>query len=146
MDASNFAITLPSELRMLSVARSFVEAVCEACRLDRGTSHALIIVTGEAFSNVIRHAHVNQPDRQMEIRLQVTADSVTLTFIDQGPPFDLESVPVLPPGELRIGGRGVYLMRTLMDELSCEPCPSGDPGNVLKMVKRCFTRDSRECG
>ncbi|MSU77316.1 MAG: ATP-binding protein [Gemmataceae bacterium] len=146
MDASTFSITLPSQLRMLSVARSFVDAVCQACRLDRGTSHALIIVTGEAFSNVIRHAHENQPGRQIEIQLQILADTVVLTFIDQGAPFDLNAVPMLPPGELRIGGRGVYLMRTLMDELSCGPCPSGERGNILRMVKRCHAGDARACG
>ena len=146
MDASTFSITLPSELRMLSVARSFVEAVCQACRLDCPTSRALIIVTGEALSNVVRHAHENKPGRQIEIQLQILADSVVLTFIDQGPPFDFEAVPELPPGELRIGGRGVYLMRTLMDEISCKPCSSGERGNVLRMVKHCFGSDVRACG
>jgi anti-sigma regulatory factor (Ser/Thr protein kinase) len=40
------------------------------------------------------------------------------------------------PGELRIGGRGVFLMRALMDEVSCEPCIPGQRGNTLRLVKR----------
>jgi anti-sigma regulatory factor (Ser/Thr protein kinase) len=40
---------------------------------------------------------------------------------------------------LRIGGRGVFLMRALMDELSCQP--RGEGGNTLRMFKRC-TRPS----
>ena len=44
-------------------------------------------------------------------------------------------MPHLDPAEVRIGGRGVFLMRKLMDELSCQP--RGERGNTLRMVKRC---------
>ena len=143
MNGPHFSLALPSELRMLSVARSFVEAICQAYRLDRSTTHALVIVTGEAVTNIVRHAHQNRPDSKMELHLEILDGSVVITFHDEGEPFDLDSVPALPPGELRIGGRGVYLMRTLMDELTCAPRGVGS-GNVLRMVKRCEAM--RECG
>jgi anti-sigma regulatory factor (Ser/Thr protein kinase) len=44
-------------------------------------------------------------------------------------------VPHLDPGEVRVGGRGIFLMRQLMDELSSQPRSQG--GNILRMVKRC---------
>ena len=144
MDGPTVSLALPSELRMLSVARCFVEAVCQAYRMDRTTTHALVIVTGEAITNIVRHAHQNRPGTQMEMHLQISADVVVITFQDEGEPFDLASVPALPPGELRIGGRGIYLMRTLMDELTCQPRGPGQPGNVLRMTKR--REAMRECG
>jgi serine/threonine-protein kinase RsbW len=144
MDGPTFSLTLPSELRMLSVARGFVEAVCQAYQLDRATTHALVIVTGEAVTNIVRHAHQNRRGAQMEMQLRIMSDAVEMTFQDEGDPFDLASVPELPPGELRIGGRGIYLMRTLMDELTSEP---RQPGNRLRMVKRCPAGGSmRDCG
>jgi len=139
MDCPAFLLTLPSEPRMLSVARTFVEAVCQAHHLDRNLVHTLVLVTGEAFTNIVRHAHRNVPQAQLEIRLQIIADTVAITFQDQGAPFDLSAVPELAPGELRIGGRGIYLMRTLMDELTCQPRP-GQCGNTLRMVKRLTAR------
>jgi anti-sigma regulatory factor (Ser/Thr protein kinase) len=39
---------------------------------------------------------------------------------------------------MRVGGRGIFLMRTLMDELSCEP--RTPRGNRLRMVRRCRVR------
>jgi anti-sigma regulatory factor (Ser/Thr protein kinase) len=146
MDGATFSLSLPSELRMLSVARGFVEAVCQAYRLDRATTHALVIATGEALTNIVRHAHQDRPGSQIDIRLQILPDVAVLTFRDQGEPFDLASVPQLPPGELRIGGRGIYLMRTLMDELTCEPAGQGHGGNVTRMVKRRGADEQRECG
>ena len=62
-------------------------------------------------------------------------DGIALSFLDQGQPFDIASVPQLPPGELRIGGRGVFLLRTLMDEVACQP-RSDRPGNALRLFKR----------
>lgn len=139
MDRPAFTLTLPSEPRMLSVARAFVEAVCQAHQLERSLVHSLVLVTGEAFTNIIRHAHRNVAHAQMAIRVQFHADAIALTFEDQGAPFDIDAVPDLNPSELRIGGRGIYLMRTLMDELTCQPRP-GQAGNVLRMVKRLQNR------
>ncbi len=41
-DARVFSLTLPSDPRVLSVARTFVEAVGQACLLDRAVIHALV--------------------------------------------------------------------------------------------------------
>lgn len=144
MDCRTFSLTLPSESRMLSVARGFVEAVCQAYKLDRTVTHALVIVTGEAITNIVRHAHQNRSDAQMEMHLRIMPEAVEIVFQDEGEPFDLAAVPALPPGELRIGGRGIYLMRALMDELTSQPCENG---NVLRMVKRCAAGGAmRDCG
>src|SRR5260370_37197358 len=108
---------------MLSVARTFVEAVCQAHHFERNLVHALVLVTGEAFTNIVRHAHRNVPQAQMEIRLQILPDALALTFQDQGAPFDLSAVPELAPGGLRIGGRGIYLIPPPREELTCRPRP-----------------------
>ena len=135
MNRPIFALTLPSDLRMLSVARTFVEAVCQACNLERAYLHALVLATGEAVTNIVRHAHRGLAQAEMQIHVEVRADGVVLDFLDQGQPFDIAAVPQLPPGELRIGGRGVFLLRTLMDEINCQP-RADQPGNQLRLFKR----------
>ena len=134
MDRPTFTLTLPSDPRMLTVARSFVEAVCQACDLDRPLRHALVMATGEAVTNIVRHAHRDLPHAELAMQVHITSSEVVLTFLDQGAPFDLSRVPQLPPGEVRVGGRGVYMLRALMDDVSC--APRGDQGNVLRLVKR----------
>jgi serine/threonine-protein kinase RsbW len=138
-------LTLPSNLRVLSLARAFIEAVCQVCELDRSTTHAIVLATGEAVSNIIRHAHHDRPEAQLQVQCYLHPDAVEILLYDEGAPFDIVGVPHLDPGELRLGGRGVYLMRALMDELSCRPREGG--GNVLRMVKRRRDHsDLRECG
>ena len=130
-----FTLTIPSDLTLLPLARGFVEAMCRYHRLDRCTTDAIVVATSEAVSNVMRHAHRDRPDATVQIQYYAGREAVEILLLDEGEPFDLDAVPALLPGEIRIGGRGVFLMRTLMDELSCQR--RGDSGNALRMVKRC---------
>jgi serine/threonine-protein kinase RsbW len=136
-----WTLTLPSDLRLLSIARRFVEGVCEVGGLSPAETDAVILAMHEAASNVIRHAHQHLPAAQLQIQCFLNADSLEIRVLDEGEPFDLAAVPHLDPAELRIGGRGIFLMRTLMDELSCQP--RGERGNTLRMVKRCC-RDAKQ--
>jgi serine/threonine-protein kinase RsbW len=126
-------LTITSDLRLLAVARSFIESICHAGRLNDSTTDAIILALHEAASNVIRHAHRDLPGASLQIACELNDERLEIHLRDEGLPFDLQSVPSLNPGEVRLGGRGVFLMRTLMDELTCEPLP--DRGNHLRMVK-----------
>jgi serine/threonine-protein kinase RsbW len=130
-----WTLTLPSDLRLLPLARAFVEAICQVAGFDDKATNAIVLATDEATNNVIRHAHRGQPDAPLQIQCFFRPDGLEILLIDQGAPFDLAAVPHLDPSEERIGGRGVFLMRALMDELSCQP--RGERGNMLRMVKRC---------
>src|SRR5262245_30732681 len=145
MPSPRYALTIPSDVRLVSLARAFVEGVCQACRLEGSVRHAVVLAAGEAVSNIIRHAHRDCPGETLQIQCWPAADSLEIHFLDEGEPFDLEAVPSLDPAELRVGGRGVFLMRTLMDEVSCQP--RGRRGNLLRMVKRWTPPvPVRECG
>jgi serine/threonine-protein kinase RsbW len=129
---------------MVPVARSFIEAACQVTGLDRATTYAVVLAASEAVTNVIRHAHRDRPAAQLQIQCHLGLESVEVLFLDEGEPFDLDAVPNLDPCELRMGGRGVYLMRKLMDELTCSP--RGEGGNVLRMLKRRQTQPARDAG
>jgi serine/threonine-protein kinase RsbW len=132
--ASPWTLTIPSDLNLLALARTFVEAACQAAGCDEKTTHAIVMATDEATNNVMRHAHRDHPEKPIQIQYLPGPDRIEVRLIDEGAPFDLAAVPHLDPSELRVGGRGVFLMRTLMDELSC--LPRGPWGNTLRMVKR----------
>jgi serine/threonine-protein kinase RsbW len=135
--AAPWTLTIPSDLRLLALARAFVEGVCQVAGLDESATTAVVMAADEATNNVMRHAHRGQPEALLQIQCLVRADSVEIRVLDEGAPFDLAAVPYLDPSELRVGGRGVFLMRTLMDELSCQVRDDlgGERGNTLRMVK-----------
>jgi serine/threonine-protein kinase RsbW len=125
---------MASDLHLLPLARSFIEAVCQVAGFDEVFTHAVVLATDEATNNVIRHAHRGQPRAAVRIQCFLVPDGIEIQVHDEGAPFDLGAVPNLDPAEIRSGGRGVFLMRTVMDEVSCQP--RNDGGNTLRMVKR----------
>jgi serine/threonine-protein kinase RsbW len=131
---STFTLTLPSDLRYVAIARSFVESVCEAANLDAGVISAVVLATNEAANNVVRHAHRDQPDAAWQLSLCLDDASIEIMVLDEGDRFDLNAVPRLDPTELRVGGRGIFLIRSIMDEVVC--LPRDGRGNTLRMVKR----------
>jgi serine/threonine-protein kinase RsbW len=137
-------LTIASDLGMLALVRSFVEGICQVAGFDEKTTHAIVLATDEATNNIMRHAHRGHPEATIQIQCFLHPDGMEIRLLDEGAPFDLSSVPHLNPAELRVGGRGVYLMRALMDELSCQPRHDlgGARGNTLRMVKRCRPRPS----
>jgi serine/threonine-protein kinase RsbW len=134
-DCPPLTLVLPSDLCFLSVARAFVEAVCRAGGIGENDTNAIILATHEAANNIMRHAYHDRPAALLQIQCRYRPEGLEVCLLDDGAPFDVATVPDLDPGELRVGGRGVFLMRALMDELSC--APRGDRGNVLRMFKRC---------
>ena len=134
LDPAPWSLTIPSDLRLLALARAFVEAICQVAGFDEHETHAIVLATDEATNNAMRHAHADRPAAPLQIQCLIRPDGVEIRIHDEGAPFDLDAVEPLDPAECRAGGRGVFLMRKLMDELTCEPRPEG--GNTLRMVKR----------
>lgn len=132
-NCSPLTLCLPSDPCMLKVARAFVETTCHLGSLDDRATYAVVMACGEAFSNIVRHAHRDIPNATLQIQCLLTNDGIEIQFHDMGQPFDIQSVPEFDPTELRIGGRGVYMMRKLMDRLVS--CQREGGGNTLLMFK-----------
>lgn len=128
-----FTLILPSDPKLLPLARAFIEGVCQYCHCEPCFSESVQLAVHEALQNAIRHAHGDHSDAVLEIHAVPRDDGLEICLLDDGEPFDVSGVPHLDPGEMRLGGRGVYMMRRLVDELQSEP--RQPRGNVLRMVK-----------
>ncbi len=76
------------------------------------------------------------PYRQRRVHVRATVDRHSATFVirDEGPGFDVSRLDQLIDSEdlMRIGGRGLLLIRTFMDEVKYN-----STGNEITLVKRC---------
>src|SRR3954447_16955482 len=111
-----FTLILPSDLKLLPLARAFVEGICQYCHCDPCFAESIQLALHEALQNAIRHAHGNRGEATLEIQALPRDDGLELRLLDDGDPFDVSGVPHFDPGEMRPGGRGVYMMRRLVDE------------------------------
>ena len=76
----------------------------------------------EALRNAMIHGNKRDPDKRVTIETRVTDDAVIICVEDEGGGFDPKSLPdpTLNENLLKEGGRGVYLIEHLMDEMKYE--------------------------
>ncbi|MFQ5953081.1 MAG: ATP-binding protein [Candidatus Omnitrophota bacterium] len=87
----------------------------------------------EALRNAMIHGNKNDPDKVVRIETEVTREMIIITVEDEGDGFDPKSLPdpTLDENLLKEGGRGVYLINHLMDEVEYE-----NGGRKVVMKKR----------
>ncbi len=133
-------IKVPNQTRYLSLIGRIGEDLAlqlEGFKGDReDLANQLNVVLTEAMVNAIRHANAADPDKQVDIRITIGDNELLLQVFDQGQGFDLNSIqdPDFNDEELlETGGRGIYIMRALMDSVVYRKIPGG---NVLEIRKR----------
>jgi len=87
----------------------------------------------EAITNAIVHGNRSAPDKKVSIQIYVSPNRFRIRVRDEGEGFDLARVANPTQGEalLRPSGRGVYLMRSIMDVVEFK-----DGGRVVELEKR----------
>jgi serine/threonine-protein kinase RsbW len=126
-------LTVPGDVRVLALVRRAVESVAQLAGLSKKAAYESVLAVSEACANVIEHGYDSQPGHSLSVACRPTEQGLEVRIRDQGKPFDLSAVPHLPPDALREGGRGVFLIRQLMDEVSSS---SDAAGNELRLFKR----------
>lgn len=87
----------------------------------------------EALTNAIRHGNLHDPKKQVEVEIRQKDTGLICVVSDQGSGFNVDEVPDPLNSEnlLNTGGRGVFLIREMADEVSYE-----DSGRKVQMVFR----------
>jgi anti-sigma regulatory factor (Ser/Thr protein kinase) len=97
-----------------------VEAFCRAHGLAIETTLEVRLVAEEVLTNFVKYARAEGQDSVMALRLSASNGSIRLEFRDDGVPFNpLEArLPDLtsPPEERGVGGLGILLVNTLVDD------------------------------
>lgn len=90
----------------------------------------------EAVINAVLHGNKREENKTVEVAFKSLPDALQIEVHDQGQGFDPESVadPTRPENLMKTSGRGIFLIRALMDEVEWFIRPGG--GWTVRMVKR----------
>jgi serine/threonine-protein kinase RsbW len=131
---ASFSVRLPADADSVT----FVRTVCRAALTHRRVEPAVIedisLALTEACANVVQHAETADA---FEVEVELGPQECRIVVRDEGVGFDLTAVQSSPPGSVLEGGRGIFLMRTLMDDLHFGPAPDG--GHELVLRRRLVT-------
>jgi serine/threonine-protein kinase RsbW len=131
-------MVVPNHTRYLSMIGKIGENLVR--ELDRfkgdreALAHHLNVVLTEAVVNAIKHANAAAPDKDILIRISASDKEICIKVYDNGQGFDLTSVPdpSFETDQLGDKGRGIFIIRSLMDSVEYKKSKAG---NVLEMKK-----------
>lgn len=129
-------IKIVNDLKEIGVLATFIEELGEELSLSAETTMNINLALEEAVANIIMYAYPSE--EQHSILLKVTATEKQLIFLltDKGASFDPTQVDdvdiTLPIEERPVGGLGIFLIRSIMNEISYQRI---DNENQLIMKK-----------
>lgn len=118
---TNFELTIINELKELRRMSEWLHSACESMALPKPLSLNLDLCANEAVANIIQNAYQDQNRHEIQLRFELKqSHAVYLTIQDDGIPFNpFEALPPTPFDEIenaKIGGLGIHLIRSIMDE------------------------------
>ncbi len=121
---NEISVTIPSNLEWLSVVDKVVEGIVEPMELSEEEVNAIAISVVEAGTNAIQHGNKHDESLPVDFAFTIDDDCIRVAVRDRGPGFDVEKVmsadPTQPENILAPRGRGIFIMRSLMDQVSFE--------------------------
>lgn len=131
-------LRVKSKTENLSEIRDFVSINARDAGIPEAIVENIILAVDEACTNIIKHAYNLSPEGEIVIKIDYDEEKFMVTIIDYGNSFDPNRVP-LPDlqkyyREHRVGGLGMYLMKSLMDDVKYSSVP-GKYNQVLLSKK-----------
>lgn len=131
---AELALDVPSDIGHIE---DVVALVCEHVARRYEDAHSIRfnirVALAEALANAILYGNGSDPGKRVELRARYGPRTVEIYVTDQGPGFNPATVPdpTLPENLERTDGRGVFLIRRLMDEVRYN-----ERGNSVCMILR----------
>jgi serine/threonine-protein kinase RsbW len=124
------AVCLPLEAETVGIIRSVVKNALQSFGVTQDCVDDLTLALSEACTNVVDHAIAGD---EYEVRLQVDDASCIISVTNTGPGFDARALDDVMPDPSSARGRGVAIMRSLMDQVDFRSEP--EAGTIVHLAK-----------
>ncbi|WP_114777677.1 ATP-binding protein [Botryobacter ruber] len=113
-------IQIPSLIENIRVIESFIDNSKEEFEFEDDIYGNIMVAVTETVNNAIRHGNKFDKDKNVYLTLQVEDNLLKFEVEDEGPGFDYNNLPdpTAPENLESPGGRGIFLMQNLCDEVN----------------------------
>jgi serine/threonine-protein kinase RsbW len=132
--AGRTSFSLSSTIESVQEVEAAADKLAQEAGLDEDERFRISIAVREAAVNAVVHGNESNPAKQIAVSLENTGTALVFTITDQGRGFNPAAVPdpLAPENLLRGTGRGIFLIRSFMDEVHIRQL---HPGTELTLVK-----------
>ena len=136
MTVETTELSLPSRIDTVAAAAAAVAEFVGRSGVSDDAAFGIDMAVREAVTNAVLHGNNEDENKTVAVTIKSSPDAVEISVHDQGPGFNPEEVPDPTADEniLKASGRGIFFMRSFMDEVNWLIRPEG--GTTVRMVKR----------
>ncbi len=129
------ALDIPSEFKHIYLLDLVLSYIAREMDFDEETKEQINLAVIEAGTNAIKHGNQGDPAKSVHFRFDLSDGQLAISIRDCGEGFKPDEVdnPLSPENFMKPCGRGIFLMKALMDEVEFDV--SGNCGTEVKMVK-----------
>jgi serine/threonine-protein kinase RsbW len=129
-------LVLPSHIEAVADAAAAMTDFLRNCGVSEELSFGIEMAVRESVTNAMVHGNQEDESKSVEVIFNCHDNELEIEVRDQGEGFDPANVPDPTNAEnlLKTSGRGIFLMRTFMDEIEWRNRPEG--GTAVRMTKR----------
>lgn len=142
-DGHLFRLQLPSTFDLLDLVQLLSDRCSSLAGLDEDATHWVSVAVRESVINAIKHGNREDRDKHVTVEFTLTPrrasdafDEFIVEVLDEGEGFDPGEIanPLDPENVLKSSGRGIFFMRSFMDDVAIARRPQG--GMSVRMSKK----------
>lgn len=127
---NTISIQVPSIIENIRMIESFIDNAKERFHLNDDIYGNIMIAVTEAVNNAIKHGNEGDKSKNVSLSLSLNDSMIKFVIKDEGKGFKYDNLPdpTAPENLEKIGGRGIFLMRHLSDEVQFK-----DHGRIVEL-------------
>lgn len=139
-ESERIEIIISSRFENIELMQVIAEHLCENAGLDDDGSHWVGMAVREAVANAIKHGNRLDARKKVYAVFDLSGPMLAIRILDEGEGFDPSKVgdPLNPQNIMKTSGRGIFYMKTFMDEVDFSFTPGR--GTELTMTKNLANR------
>ncbi len=140
--SQKYHLKIPGETENLELIRSFVSRIAQQSGFNEDDIYKIELAVDEACANVIKHAYKGKEKKDIDLVVEIDYKKLTIIITDKGIGFDVNKILNRNMkdylAKMKVGGLGIHLIRSLMDEVEFK----SKPGESTKVrMTKYFVKD-----
>ncbi len=136
MTTPRLSYTLDSTLETVDSAEQTASRFASEAGFAEEAVMQIGMAVREAAINAVLHGNAYDPGKKVTLDFESTGKDLVITIRDQGKGLDVSKIPdpLAPENLLKTSGRGIFLIRSFMDEVEIHPSQAGTEVKLIKHV------------
>lgn len=128
---SLFKLKFPSLMENIRIVESFIDNAKDKHDINDDIYGNIMIAVTESVNNAIKHGNHEDEKKNVNLFMELTDHRIRFVIEDEGPGFDFTDLhdPTAPENLEKPGGRGIFLMKSLSDEVNFD-----NNGSMVELV------------